>query len=232
MQLFWDGMTGAVKMLVEGDPLVLAAAWRSLWISSLAVACASCLGIPIGAILSRCRFLGRGVLVVFFRSAMSLPTVLIGLLCFATFSRQGPLGALELLYSPWVIVIGEICLALPIIVTWTYGSITDLDPRVEDTATTLGAGWWLRLRTSLSEVRMAIALAVLTAFSRCIAELGVAMMVGGNIKHHTRTLTTATALETARGEFDRGVAMSLVLLALSMLVTIPIARLARQHKER
>ena len=232
MQLFWDGLTGAAKLLVEGDPLVLSAAWRSLWISTLAVVLASGLGIPIGAILSRCNLLGCGVLVVLFRSAMSLPTVLIGLLCYATFSRQGPLGALELLYSPWVIVIGEICLALPIIVTWTYGSIADLDPRVEETARTLGAGWWRCLRTSISEARLAIILAVLTAFSRCIAELGVAMMVGGNIKHHTRTLTTATALETARGEFDRGVAMSLVLLALSMLVTIPIAWLARQQKER
>ena len=231
MQFFWDGLIGAAELLVEPDPLVLGAAWRSLWISTLAVCLAATIGIPVGSLLAQKKFFGRWAVVVLFRAGMSLPTVLIGLLCYGAFSRRGPLGGFDLLYTPWAIMIGEFCLALPIIVTWTHSAVSGLDPRVAETARTLGAGWLRRWRTSLSEARLAITLALLTAFARCIAELGIAMMVGGNIKHQTRTLTTATALETARGEFDRGVAMSLILLVLAVIVTIPIAWLGRQQQE-
>ena len=162
---------------------------------------------------------------------MSVPTVLIGLLCYAMLSRRGPLGELDILYTSWGILIGEFLLAVPIIVTWTHGAICGLDPRVMETALTLGAGpvrrWW----TYLSEARMGIALAMLTAFARCFTELGIALLVGGNIKFRTRTLTGATALETARGEFARGVAMSLILLFMAVIVTVLIAWLGRQEKE-
>jgi len=146
-------------------------------------------------------------------------------------SRRGPLGAIDLLYTPWGIIVGEFCLALPIIVSWTHTAVSGLDPRVPETALTLCAGPIRRWRTYLFEARQGIALAILTAFARCFTELGIAMMVGGNIKYHTRTLTTATALETARGEFERGVAMSLVLLAMAIAITVLIAWLGRQEKE-
>ncbi|REJ98816.1 MAG: ABC transporter permease subunit, partial [Planctomycetota bacterium] len=176
-------------------------------------------------------FFGRGLLVIGFRAGMGIPTVLIGLVCFAMFSRRGPLGALELLYTPWGIVVGEFLLALPIVVTWTHGALAALDPRVAETACTLGAGPLRRWATYISEVRLAIALALLTAFARCFTELGIAMMVGGNIKYRTRTLSTATALETAQGEFARGVAMSLVLLVMALLLTVAITLLMRARDE-
>lgn len=223
MQLLWDGIRGALRLLIERDPLVMSAAWRSLWISGLAVGLACLFGIPLGSLLARTKFFGRQMLIVSFRAGMSLPTVLIGLLCYALLSRRGPLGGLDLLYTAWGIVLGEWCLALPIVVTWTHGSLTNLDPRAAETAITLGAGIWRRWWTYLSEVRQGIALAMLTAFARCFTELGIAMMVGGNVKYRTRTLTTATALETARGEFERGVAMSLILLLLAVVVTVSIA---------
>ena len=230
MQLFWDGVTGAIGLILARDPLVGDAAWRSLWISLVSVGLAGALGVPAGSLLSHARFPGRSAIVLLSRVGMSIPTVLIGLLCYGLLSRRGPLGGLELLYTPAAIVIGEFCLALPIIVTWTHGAIRSLDSRVMETARTLGAGPIRRWRTCLAEARLEIALALLTAFSRCFTELGIAIMVGGNIAFRTRTLTTATALETARGEFERGVAMSLILLVIAVAVTLSIAWFGRGER--
>ena len=230
MQLLWDGLTEALQLIIHFDQQVVDAALRSLWISVIAVCIAAVLGVSIGSFLARCRFFGRSAVVLLFRAGMGVPTVLIGLLCFALLSRRGPLGGLELLYTPWGIILGEFGLALPIIVTWTHGAIASLDPRAAETVFTLGAGPLRRWSTYLSETRLAITLALLTAFARCFTELGIAMMVGGNIKYHTRTLATATALETARGEFSRGVAMSLILLAMALIVTFTIAWFGRTRE--
>jgi len=186
--------------------------------------------LPAGSLLARRRFVGRSLLVLFFRAAMGMPTVLIGLVGYALLSRRGPLGALDLLYTPWGVVAGEFALALPIVICWTHAAIGSLDPRAAETALTLGAGPWRRGVTYLSEARLSIILALLTAFARCFTELGVAMMVGGNIKFRTRTIATATALETARGEFARGVAMSLVLFVMALLVMALVGRLGAAEK--
>lgn len=230
MQLLWDGIAGAWQLLLRRDPLVLAAAWRSLWVSCLAIGLAGLVGIPLGSILARCKFLGKGLLVVLFRAGMSIPTVLIGLLCYALLSRRGPLGGLDLLYTSSGIVFGELLLALPIVVTWTHSSLVSLDPRAHETAFTLGAGPWRRWFTLVREARLGITLALLTAFARCFTELGIAMMVGGNVKYRTRTLTTATALETARGELERGVAMSLILFGMAIALTVAIAWCGRNRR--
>lgn len=226
-----DGIVDAAKLLRQLDAAVIDAAVRSLWISLLAVATASLIGIGLGLVLARKQFPGHSALVLLFRVGMSVPTVLIGLLCFGVLSRRGVLGEAELLYTVWAIVIGEFFLALPIVTTWTHGAVVRLDARVSETAFTLGASPLRRALTYLSEVRLAIVLAVLTAFSRCFTELGIAMMVGGNMPGRTRTLTTATALETSRGEFARGVAMSLILLLIAMLVTLIVAIFSRKGEE-
>ena len=226
-----DGIIDALKLLWRLDTSVIDAALRSLWISTLAVTAASLAGVAIGLLLARKPVPGRSILVVLFRIGMSVPTVLIGLLCYAILSRRGPFGQYELLYTTWAIVIGEFFLALPIVTTWTHGAIVRLDPRVSETAYTLGAKPIQRILTYLNEARLAIVLAILTAFARCFTELGIAMMVGGNIRGRTRTLTTATALETAQGEFARGMAMSFVLLLLAMGVTLVIAWFSRSGQE-
>lgn len=226
-----DGIVEALTLLWRRDASVMDAAVRSLWVSVLAVLLASLTGTVIGLLLARRPLPGHRVLIMLFRVGMSVPTVMIGLVCYAVFSRRGPLGSFELLYTTWAVVIGEFLLALPIVTTWTHGVITRLDPKVAETARTLGAGPVRRALTYLSESRLAIVLAVLTAFSRCFTELGIAMMVGGNIAGRTRTLTTATALETARGEFARGLAMSLILLLMAMLVTVAVAWLGRMDRE-
>lgn len=232
MQLLTEGLLEALRLIVSLDPQVVDAAWRSLWISTVAVSVGSVVGVAIGLLLARVRFAGRGLLTLAFRAGMAIPTVLIGLTCFAMFSRRGPLGSMELLYTPWAIIVGQFLLALPIVVTWTQGAVSGLDPRLAESARTLGAGRLRRWRTYLSETRVAIMLAVLTAFARCFTELGVAMLVGGNLLYRTRTLTTATAMETSRGEFARGVAMSLILLLMAMLLTVAIAWLMRKEDER
>jgi len=152
------------------------------------------------------------------------------MICYAMFSRRGPLGPFEMLYSPWGIVIGELLLAVPIIVGISHGAIKSLDPRVGETAWTLGAGPLRRGLTYISEARVSVMLAVLTAFGRCVTELGIAMMVGGNIKERTRTLATATALETSKGEFARGMAMGTILLVIALAATCLIAWLSRENK--
>jgi tungstate transport system permease protein len=231
MGLIWTGLRDAFHLLITFDPLVMSAAWRSLWISTLAVAFAVAIGLPVGTALARARFRGSRLLVMSFRAGMAVPTVFIGVVCYALFSRRGPLGPLELLYSPWAIVVGELLLALPIVVAITHGAMKALDPRVMETALTLGAGRFARWRTYLSEARVGVVLAILTAFARCVTELGIAMMVGGNIKDRTRTLATATALEAGKGEFARAIAMGLLLLVIALAVTVFIVSLSKEDKE-
>ncbi|HID75653.1 MAG TPA: ABC transporter permease subunit [Planctomycetaceae bacterium] len=230
MELFWEGVREAVRLVGAGDPLVLGAALRSLWISSLAVTLACAVGVPGGTLLARFAFPGRRLVVLACRAGMAVPTVFVGLVCYGLFSRRGPLGPLELLYTPWAIVAGEVILALPIVLAITHGAVRSLDARVAETAWTLGARPLRRWLTYISEARLGVMLAVLTAFARCVTELGVAMMVGGNIKMRTRTLATATALETGRGEFARGLAMGALLLLIALGVTAVIASLGRDEE--
>jgi len=230
MDLIWEGFQDAIQLLVHFDPTVLDAAARSLWISTLAVGLAALAGLPLGTLLARISFPARRFVVLVCRAGMAFPTVFIGIVCYALFSRRGPLGPFELLYTPWVIVFGEFLLALPMVVSISHGAVQALDPRAGETAWTLGATAFRRWRTYMSEARVGVTLAVLTAFSRCVTELGIAMMVGGNIKSRTRTLATATALETGKGEFGRGMAMSLILLAIALGVTLVIVYLSREER--
>ena len=230
MQLLWESLIEALRLILLADPFVIEAAVRSLWISSLAVGAAACIGLPLGTFLARRTIWGNMLIILSFRAAMAIPTVFVGLICYALFSRRGPLGSLDLLYTPWVIVVGEVCLAFPMIVSITHGAVKALDVRVAETARTLGAGpirrWW----TYLSEARVGVVLSIVTAFARCVTELGIAMMVGGNIVGRTQTLATATALETGKGEFARGMAMGMILLVIAILVTSIIVMSGREDR--
>lgn len=230
MEFIISGIRAALGMILSGDPEVLGAAWRSLWISSLAVLGSGLLGIPLGVGLARVRFPGRRMLIEIFRAAMAFPTVFVGLVCFSLFARSGPLGSWNLLYTPWAIVLGELMLAIPMTVALTQAAVSALDPRVGETALTLGCSPCRRFLIYLSEAHLGIKVALLTAFSRCVTELGIAMMVGGNLKGQTRTLSTATALETSKGEFEKGVAMGLILLAIALGMTLISSRLSGEEQ--
>ncbi len=227
MDLIWESFREALALIRRFDPSVTNAAARSLWISTTAVGLAALAGLPVGTGLARHSFPGYRLVVLAFRAGMSFPTVFIGIVCYAVFSRRGPFGAMDLLYTPWLIVVGEFLLALPIVVSLTHGAVKSLDPRIGETSLTLGAGPFRRWATYLSEARVGVTLAIVMAFARCVTELGIAMMVGGNIKYRTRTLATATALETAKGEFSRGMAMGVILLAIALCVTVCIMLLSR-----
>lgn len=229
MDLIREGFAEAFRLLIRLDASVLDAAARSLWVSLLAVGAATLVGLPLGTVLARVMLPGRSVVLLAFRVGMAFPTVFIGVFCYAMLSRRGPLGPLELLYTPWAIVCGEFLLALPLIVSLSHGAVKSLDPRVAETAFVLGAGPFARWRTFMSEARVAIMLAVLAAFARCVTELGIAMMVGGNIRDRTRTLATATALETSKGEFGRGIAMGLILLLIALGVALVMIYFSRDQ---
>lgn len=215
-----DALRKAGQLLWALDANLLECVFLSLVCSLTATAAAVVLGVPAAVALGRRRFPGRRALLVGAHTGMAAPTVVIGLVLYGLLSRTGPLGRLGLLYTPRAIILGELALALPIIVALFSASAASLDAKLEMTARTLGAD---RLRTFLTVVREAkvgLVAATMSSFGRLCSELGIAMMIGGNIKHHTRTMTTAIAVETAGGEFALALALGLILLLVALGVNI------------
>jgi tungstate transport system permease protein len=199
----------------------------SLRVSLASTVLAAVIGIPLGTWLGFSVFRGRRAVVVLTNTLMAMPTVLVGLLVYALLSRQGPLGMLGLLYTPAAMIAGEAVLALPLVVALSRGAVENLDPRARETAVTLGAS---RVRTILvlaREASPALAAAVLSAFGRVVSELGIALMVGGNIRGETRTLTTSMTLATARGDFELAAALGGVLLVVAFSVVLTAELLRR-----
>ena len=201
---------------------VLGIAVLSLKIALAATVVACLLGIPLGFFLGWTRFAGRRVLLALLNTALALPTVVIGLLIYLLLARRGPLGALGMLYTWQAIVVAEVVLALPIATALSAAAIQAVDPRVRRTALTLGAGTLRTAWTVAREARFALLAGVVVAFGRVLSEVGAALMVGGNVRHETRTLTTAITLATSQGDFGLAVALGLILLALALTVSVLI----------
>ncbi len=203
----------------------------SLICSVVATVVALLIGAPIAVLLSRKRFPGRRVLLVAAHTGMSVPTVVIGLLFYALLSRTGPLGGLGLLYSKKAIILGELTLGLPIIVALFSSATAGLDPKLEMTARTLGARRLRVFWTVVCEAKAGLIAASMATFGRLVSELGIAMILGGNILHHTRTMTTAIAVESAGGEFALALALGLILLLIALGINI-IAQIIRLPSQR
>ncbi len=218
MDYFLTSLAAAWALLTTFDPEVYFVVWTSLKIASVAALLAALAGIPLGMGLALSRFRGRGAVLLLLNTALALPTVVIGLFVYAFLSRRGPLGELGLLFTPTGVVIGEFLLALPIAVHYANAAVQALDPRLFLTIRSLGASRWQAAVKILAEGRFGIMAAVVAAFGRTIAEVGVAMMLGGNIEGFTRTMTTAIALETSKGEFELGLALGIFLLAVAFVV--------------
>ena len=215
----------AFRLLFAGDPELWSAIWLSLWVSVAAIAFVAPPSIALGFLLAKKRFPGQRAAVVLVQALLSFPTVVIGLVLYLLFSRRGPLGSFELLFTPWAIMIGYMAIALPILAVFTISAVQGADPRVYETARCLGAG---RLRASLTtlwEVRFGILAAVVNGFGRAVSEVGCAIMVGGNIAGLTRNIPTAIALETTKGEFAQGIALGFVLMVVALGVNIALAAL-------
>jgi len=195
----------------------------SLRVSLSAVALATLVSVPTGFLLAVSSFRGKGPLVTTINTLMALPTVVVGLLVYILLSRSGPLGAFGILYTPTAMIIGQFILALPIITAITYAAVSGVDVRVRKTAETLGAGPWQATWMVLKVGRLGIIAAIFAGFGRVIAEVGSAIMVGGNIRGYTRTMTTAITLETAKGNFTLGLTLGLILLVVALAINLVVA---------
>ncbi len=228
MDFILEGFTRALQLLVNGDPATFSAVSATLRASTLAMASSLLLGVPLGYILGYFDFRGRKQLRVVVNTLLSLPTVLIGLILYALLTRHGPLGGTGLLFSIPGIAIGQAILSLPIIIALTATAVEAADRNLRTTLLSLGANRQQVAVTTLWEVRLGILAAAVTATGRVLTEVGISLMVGGNIKWHTRTITTAIALETGKGEFGTGVALGLVLLLIALTVNILLAGLRQR----
>lgn len=232
MELLWEGFVHALGLLLAGDERVLGIAARSLWLSGLATLVALALGVPIGTLLAFRRFPGRGLLVSLVNTGMGLPPVVVGLFVSIVLWRSGPLGFLELIYTPGAIVIAQFVIALPVVAGLTMASLQQLDPRLALQLQAIGASRPQQLAVLLWEARLPMLAAVIAGFGAVISEVGAVMMVGGNILGYTRVLTTATVLETSRGEFDVAIALGLILLGLAFVITWALTTLQQREPRR
>jgi len=215
-----DSLITAIELISSFDREVTLAIWTSLYTSSCAIVFASLLGVPIGLWLGINLFRGRRVMITLLNTLMALPTVVVGLILFGVFSRQGPAGSLGLLFTPWAMIAGQMVLATPIVANYVLAAVDGSDQRIMNTVLTLGASRFQASLQLLKEIRFGVMAAVIAGFGRVIAEVGVAMMLGGNIRGSTRTMTTAIALETSKGEFAFGLSLGIVLLSVALFVNL------------
>ncbi len=228
MEFFAEGFVEAFRLIARGDPAVLHAVYVTVLCTVTAVALASLAAFPCGAWLGIHRRDGRGLLVFLIRVGMFTPTVVVGLFVYGLVSRQGLFGGLSLLYTKGAVISGEFLLAFPLVTALTHGAASALPRRVAETARTLGAGRIRVLLTVLGEVRTGLAAAVLAGAARCLSELGVVLLVGGNLRMATRTLASTITLEVRRGEFGRGLASGVILLVLAVGAALLAHRLSRE----
>jgi len=215
-----EGLQTAFSLIFSFDREVFRIVLFSLRVSSTAIIFASLVGIPLGFLLGVKEFWGKKFIVVLVNNALALPTVVVGLVIYSFISRVGPMGYFGLLYTPTAVIIGQFVLSMPIIIALTHSAIQGIDVKVRRTALTLGATEMQAAWSVIKEARYAVMSAVIAGFGRIIAEVGSAMMLGGNIKGTTRTMTTAISLETSKGEFGFGIALGIILLLISLSINI------------
>ena len=214
MELIWQGIVKAVELLFGGDREIWAITWLSLKISGSATLISLVLGIPLGIALALLRFPGRGVIAALVNTGMGLPPVVVGLWISIALWRSGPLGFLEMIYTPGAMILAQVVIAFPIVAGLTMASFQTLDPNLALQLLGIGASKLQTLWLLCKEARLPLLAAVMAGFGGVISEVGASMMVGGNIRGQTRVLTTATVLETGKGNFEIAIALGLILLAL------------------
>ena len=215
-----DAFVIALDKIFSGDAEVWSITARTLAISLSATFLAALISIPIACLIHFNDFKGKGALVTILQTFYALPTVLVGLLLYLFFSSSGPFGLLELIFTPTLMVIGQTVLIMPLMIGLTISALSGVGREIRETTLTLGAGRIQMAKTVLFETRYAVLSAVLIGFGRAISEVGVAIMLGGNIKEYTRILTTSIALETSKGNIELSMALGIILLAVAMVVII------------
>ena len=224
MEFYSEAMRAAWGLLERGEAPIYDAIWRSLRVATLATLLSSLLGIPLGAWIALRSFRGKRAVIALFSTLMAVPTVVVGLLLYGLFTRQGLLGSWGWLYSEAALLTAETLIAFPVITRLSIAALGAIDPRVYSTLLTLGASSWQALLLSLREAVPGLAIAVISGYGRALSEVGAAMIVGGNIRGRTRTMTTAIALEASRGNFEAGLALGFVLLLLFLAINLLLLR--------
>lgn len=220
MQEIIDGITQAFQLIISLNPELLEVTALSLFISLSATAISTLIAIPLGGLIHFREFAGKHGVITIIQTLYSVPTVIIGLVVFLLISRSGPFGFFRLLFTPAGMIIGQSILILPIMIGLTITALSGVDRNIRDTLVSLGATEFQSIAQIVREARFAILGAVILGFGRAISEVGVAMMIGGNIRGETRVLTTSIALETGMGNFGLSIALGIVLLAIALVVIL------------
>jgi tungstate transport system permease protein len=230
LDLIAEGITQAFWLLVKGDRGVFQIALLTLKVSGLATLISLAIGVPLGTAIALGRFRGRDAVASLVNTGMGLPPVVVGLWVSIMLWRYGPLGSLRLMYTPTAMVIAQTLIALPIITGLTMSGIGQLDPGIRVQVLSLGATRLQLIWLLVREARLAILAAIMAGFGRVIAEVGASMMVGGNVVGQTRVLTTATSMEVGRGNFGTAIALSLVLMGLTLAITSWLTHLQQKGR--
>jgi tungstate transport system permease protein len=218
---------GAFSLLLAGDPTLFGIVWLSIVVSVSAVILAAFVGMPFGALIALTRFPGRETVVVILNALMGLPPVVVGLAVYLLLSRSGPLGSLGLLFTPQAMIVAQTILVTPIIAALTRQTIEDLWQEYRDELAAMNVGPFGRVVTLIRDARFSLVTALLAGFGRAAAEVGAVMIVGGNIDGFTRTMTTAIALETSKGDLPLALGLGMVLIALVIVVNALAATVRR-----
>ncbi|MCM2266612.1 MAG: ABC transporter permease [Elusimicrobiales bacterium] len=222
MEFILQGFQKALHLILSGNPEIFAIARLSLMVSLAATAFAVLAGVPLGSWIAVKKFPLKKLLIALVNTGMGLPPVVAGLVVMLFLARSGPLGFLNWLYTPKGMIIAQFIIALPIITALSISAMQNVDPKFYNQILALGASDRQAVWICLKEIRLTIVAAVIAGFGRLVAEVGAVMIVGGNIRHQTRMLTTATVMETQMGNFDMAIAIGLVLLALGFIVNLAL----------
>lgn len=220
----------ALGLVLAADLGLMEIVCLSLKVSLSAVALAALIGLPLGAAIATARFPGRSIAIVLLNALMAFPPVVVGLLIYLLLSNSGPMGGFQLLYTPAAMIIAQTVLVTPIIAALTRQSIEDLHGEYDEQLRALGVSGWGQAATLLYEARFSLLTALLAGFGRAIAEVGAVILVGGNINHVTRTMTTAIALETSKGELAMALGLGIVLVSLAVFVNALVMSLRRGER--
>ncbi len=231
MNLFLEGILKAIEMIVSGDREIYQITFTTLRVSLTAIFISTIVGIPLGVFLGLHSFPGKKIVLVFVNIGMGLPPVVAGLYLTMLLWRSGPLGNLGLLYTTQAIIIAQVIVSLPIIIGLTSAAFQQIDSKMLMQIKALGATSFQRLILLLRETKLAILAAIMAGLGRVLAEVGAAMMVGGNIKGDTRILTTSMVMEVSKGNFDVAIALSFILMTLAFIITFILTSL-QQRKQR
>jgi tungstate transport system permease protein len=220
MDLIFEGIRKAFFLILSADHDVMEVLFLSLIVSGSAVTISLLTGIPCGVLIAMRNFPGKNIIISLVNTGMGLPPVVVGLIVTVFLWRSGPFGFMKILYSPYAMIIAQVVIAFPIVTGLSMSAIQQLDPQIIPQSLSLGASRWQLIKVMLKEAKLPLLAAVMAGFGGIISEVGSVMMVGGNIKHQTRVLTTAIVMETNKGNFDMAFALAAILLLITFLVNI------------